>query len=105
MTLNNVNAVIVNNSTVGLEAIAHNKAVLTLGNSYYDESNICLKMYEKKMLKNLLVEVLSYQPDKVKVINFLYYFFTEQVVEGYITDSKLIAASNVLKKISLNYKN
>lgn len=105
VTLNNVNAVIVNNSTVGLEAIAHNKAVLTLGNSYYDESNICLKMYEKKMLKNLLVEVLSYQPDKVKVINFLYYFFTEQVVEGYITDSKLIAASNVLKKISLNYKN
>ena len=102
--LNAADAVIVNNSTVGLEAISHNKNVLVLANSYYDDSEICLKMNNRNELKELLKEVLNYQPDQNKIIDFLHQFFTKQVVEGFITDKKLIAADTVFQRIFEYYK-
>jgi len=97
--LNWTHAVIVNNSTVGLEAITKRKAVLVLGDAYYDSSNLCLKLKNKKELKDLLIDVLSYTPNKNIVTNFLHEFFTKQVVEGYITDKKLIAAESIYNRI------
>ena len=103
--LDSVNAVIVNNSTVGLEAISRKKNVLVLANSYYDSSDICLKMNDKNELRKLLKELLFYQPDNKKITDFLYYFFSKQVVEGFITDKEAIASDAIFTRIFKHYKN
>lgn len=97
--LNKVHAVIVNNSTVGLEAITKLKSVLVLGDAYYDNSEICLKLNFKADLKKLLLDVLNYKPNENMVIDFLHEFFEKQVVEGFITDKKLIATERIYNRI------
>lgn len=96
------NAVIVNNSTMGLEAISKNKSVLALGNSYYDSSEICLKMHHKNELKNQLIDVLSFRPDENRIIDFMFQFIEKQVVDGFVTDQKLIAADAIYQQIFNN---
>lgn len=103
--LNISNAVIVNNSTVGLEAISKFKSVLVLADAYYDESGICLKLRNTSELRSLLQELLTFCPDKNKIIDFLDYFITEQVVEGYVTDRNSTVFSSISNRISNHLKN
>lgn len=97
--LTKVDVVVVNNSTVGLEAIAQQKSVVVLANAYYDSSEICLKLTQREELPTLLQKALNFQPDEHQVTDFLYHFFTKQVVEGFITDKNLKAAKGVYQYI------
>lgn len=95
--------VIVNNSTVGLEAIVHKKTVITLANSYYDASGICLKLNKKEDLKELLKEALQYKINETKRINYLFHLFKNHLLEGYITDRNLPAAKTIANYLSKEF--
>ncbi|MDR6301202.1 capsular polysaccharide export protein, LipB/KpsS family [Mesonia maritima] len=92
--------IIVNNSTVGIEAIAQGKTVITLANSYYDSSNICLKLEKKENLKLLLQESLSYKINNQNITNFLYEFFKNCLIKGFITNKNLQAAKKIAIKLT-----
>ena len=102
-SIKKANVVVVNNSTVGLEAIVKGKSVLALGNSYYDSSEICLKLDNRKDLQHYLKKSLSYTPSQGKVYDFLFQLINQELVEGFITDKNLIAAKQITQKI-LNSK-
>ena len=101
--LSTTNVVIVNNSTVGLEAIVQNKTVVALANSYYDSSDICLKLAEKAQLNLLLKKALTYKIDKTSKVNFLYNFFKHHLIEGFITDEYLTAPKTIAEKINSKF--
>lgn len=97
------NVVIVNNSTVGLEAIVKNKTVVALANSYYDDSDVCLKLTEKEQLNLLLKKALTYKIHKASRVNFLHEFFKHHLIEGFITDEYLTAPKTIAEKINSNF--
>lgn len=96
------NAVIIVNSTVGLEAITKSKSVLVLGNSYYDSSNICKKYSEESDMQELLVEALSYTPDKSAVLDFINHLQKQSLISGFITDKGSAVAHTIANKIILD---
>ena len=51
--IDNVNVVVVNNSTVGIEALLKHKVLVVLGNTYYAFDEICLKLKNDDGLKDL----------------------------------------------------
>jgi capsular polysaccharide export protein len=91
--------IIVNNSTVGIEAISKLKTVVVLGNSYYDRKGICLKLSYKDELKYLLNSSLSFKSKEEKVISFLNYFYNYYLVNGHFRDENLEASKNIAKEI------
>lgn len=100
-----VNVVIIVNSTVGLEAITQLKSVLVLGNSYYDSSTICKKYSEESEMQELLVEALSYTPDKNAVLDFINYLQEKSLITGFITDKGTAVAQTIANKIILDLEN
>lgn len=102
--LNAADVVIVNNSTVGIEAIAMKKTVLVLGNSYYDNPEICIKYNKKDDLKKVLANALVYKPNHNNIYLFLNEFLFNYLIEGFIADKNLIAAKTISNKLkaSLN---
>lgn len=102
-SLDTARVVIVNNSTVGLEAIVKNKILVTLANAYYDSSGICLKLNNTEDLKYVLKDALFYEIDKTKRINYLFHIFKNHLVKGYITDKNLPAAKTIGKYLSKEY--
>lgn len=99
-----VDVVVVNNSTVGLEAISNHKPVVVLGNSYYDHPNLCLKLTEKENLKKILLQAKDFMPDEKDINAFLHKFLFNYLIEGYITDKDLTAAKSIAKKISQEFQ-
>ncbi|HET8838722.1 MAG TPA: hypothetical protein VFM82_06975 [Flavobacteriaceae bacterium] len=99
------NIILVNNSTVGLEAISRKKTVVVLGNSYYDHSGICLKLVDKCRLRELLEHSLEFRPDPEKINAFLYEFLFNHLIEGFITDEKQIAPKSIAQRINCYFKN
>lgn len=91
--------VIVNNSTVGVEAIALKKTVLVLGNAYYDNPKICIKYNTQDNLKALLKQTLNYVPNDKNIDVFLNEFLFNHLIEGFITDKNLIVAKTISNKL------
>ncbi len=87
--------VIVNNSTVGIEAILNYKTTVVLGNAFYDHANICLKLRTENELETLLEKALSYTPNKEEINNFKRLLFTNVLLEGYITDKDLKSSKHI----------
>jgi capsular polysaccharide export protein len=94
-TLELAKVVIVNNSTVGIEAILNYKTTVVLGNAFYDHTNICLKLRTKNELKTLLEKALTYTPNKEEINNFKHLLFTAVLLEGSITDKKLKSSKHI----------
>jgi capsular polysaccharide export protein len=92
-------AVIVNNSTVGIEAILKYKPVVVLGDSFYDHSKICLKLKNKNELGILLENAMSYKPNKQEIDNFKYLLFNTVLLKGSITDKNLISSKHIANHI------
>lgn len=97
-----VDAVIIVNSTVGLEAITKYKPVLALGNSYYDSSYICKKYSAENNMQDLLIETLNYTPNKSAVLDFINNLNKKSLLPGFITDKGTTAASLIVNKIILD---
>ena len=84
--INNCSVVVVNNSTVGLESIESGKAVVVLGNAYYDQSEFCIK-YHGEDLAGLLLAALDMPAVKIgsreKYLSFL---FNDIFIDGHFRD-------------------
>jgi capsular polysaccharide export protein len=87
--------VIVNNSTVGIEAIFNNKTVVVLGNAFYDNKDICLKLEEKKELSNILEKAIDYIPNKSKIDTFKNELHSTVLLKGAITDKSLVSSKTI----------
>lgn len=95
--------VMVNNSTVGIEALLKYKPVVVLGNSFYDNSNICLKLKNKNELGILIENALSYSPNREEIDNFKYSLFSTVLLKGSITDKNLISSKYIANHIIANH--
>jgi capsular polysaccharide export protein len=98
-SIDNADVVIVNNSTVGIEAISRLKPVVALGNSYYDNQDICLKLKNKEQLDVLLESSLTHKVKKESVNNFLYAFLYDYLIDGHFRDEKLSSAKRIVQRL------
>lgn len=90
--LDSAKVVIVNNSTVGFEAICKYKATIVLGNAFYDHSKLCLKLHHRNQLKILLEESVNYEPNKKVIDNFVENLRHNVLIDGSIKDKNLKSA-------------
>ncbi|WP_439151668.1 capsular polysaccharide export protein, LipB/KpsS family [Winogradskyella sp.] len=88
-SLKTAKVVIVNNSTVGIEALLNYKTVVVLGNAFYDDKKIVLKLKSKDELKVVLESALKYQPNKINIDNFKALLFNKVLLDGTISDKNL----------------
>ena len=91
--------IIVNNSTVGIEAISFKKTVVVLGNAYYDNPKICLKLDEKTNLGHILERSLHFSPQQEDVDAFLYHLMANHLIKGHIKDKNIVVPKMIAKKI------
>jgi len=98
-SLSSAEVVIVNNSTVGIEAIAKYIPLVVLGDSYYDSSKLCLKLLEKDDLGNLLEKALSYKPDRLDVLNFLDYLLNKYLIDGHFRNNQLVSTEQIVRMV------
>ena len=98
------NVIIINNSTVGIEALVEGKTVVVLGNSYYDNQQMCIKYNHKDELKTVLNNSLVFKPNKEYIDAYLYEFFINYLIKGYITDLNLIASKTIAKRLISYFK-
>jgi capsular polysaccharide export protein len=102
-SLNLSDVVIVNNSTVGIEAIAIKKTVIVLGNSYYDNPKLCIKYNQHDDLKKLLSHAINFKVNEENVYAFLQKFLFNYLIPGFITDNDLTATKTISNKILNEY--
>jgi len=88
-TIKKTKLVILNNSTVGIEALVFYKTVLTLGNAYYNLPGITYHLQNKEELRSLIQSALENPIKKDKIDNFLYYFLYDYLYIGHFQDDKL----------------
>ncbi|WP_115461654.1 capsular polysaccharide export protein, LipB/KpsS family [Winogradskyella aurantiaca] len=93
--------VLVNNSTVGFESICLYKTTVVLGNAFYDNNQICLKLKNQTELKKLLLNSLSYIPNKKSIDKFKDLLFNSVLIEGGISDKYLIASKIIVRDLIL----
>ena len=100
-SIDKCNVVIVNNSTVGIEAILKLKPVVILGNSYYDNDLICIKLKNKGDLKGLLKVASEKIVNENDVFSFLHYFVYIFLIDGHFRDKKISSSSGrIIEKIT-----
>jgi capsular polysaccharide export protein len=102
--LEKANVVIVNNSTIGLEAISKYKKTVVLGDAYYDSSGLCLKLKQKENLKILLEKALVYDINQKNVNNFMTEFTENHLLEGFITDKNLKSPKTIASGLMKLYR-
>ncbi|WP_299112305.1 hypothetical protein [uncultured Winogradskyella sp.] len=94
--------IIVNNSTVGIEAILNYNTVVVLGNAFYDNQDICLKLKNKKELPTLLEKALDNIPNKTKIDTFENELYNSVLLKGSITDKTLQSSKAIANHLLAN---
>ncbi len=64
-------AVVVISSTVGLEALLHGRAVLTLGQPFYSGYGVTLDVDSFREIREAVPAVLAFRPDREQTLRFL----------------------------------
>lgn len=87
---------ILNNSTVGIEALLLKKKVFTLGNSYYSNRNSGSYDFSGNIesLDDEILNALNSKLDINKVESFLYHFIFKYLFEGHYHDEDLTLDKN-----------
>jgi len=98
-SIEKADVVIVNNSTVGIEAISKLKPVVVLGDSYYDNDKICLKLKTTNALDTLLNTAINFDINEKDILCFLDAFLNNFLINGHFRDEKLIAPSLIVQRI------
>ncbi len=93
--INQAKVIIVNNSTVGIEALFSYKVTVVLGNAFYDNDQICLKLKSKVQLKAILAEALVYSVNHKHINQFKALLFDTVMLEGSITDRNLKSSKQI----------
>lgn len=101
--IHNADVVIVNNSTVGIEAIFKYKPVVVLGNAFYDHKEICLKLKNRDDLGTLIEKALTFIPNIEAINNFNRLLFTSVLLEGSITDKDLKSSKHIANHLLANH--
>ncbi len=95
-SINNADVVVVNNSTVGIEAVAKLKSIVVLGDSYYDNERICLKLKTKEDLKIVLSDAQIKKRESHEVFNYLFDFVNNYLIKGHFRDQDLAMTSEII---------
>lgn len=98
-TLENSKLIILNNSTVGIEALTYHKTILTLGKAYYNRKNVTYNLDSRKNLSELIQHALLHPIDKKDINIFLYHFIFNYLVFGHFQDNKLNNSNILISKI------
>jgi capsular polysaccharide export protein len=103
IALETAKVVVVNNSSVGIEAILNYKPVVVLGNAFYDNDRICLKLKTKEKLAQVLKNSLDFEPNKVAIDNFKNLLFNTVLLQGGITDKALSSSKQIANHLLANH--
>ncbi|OBQ55553.1 hypothetical protein JJL45_07255 [Tamlana sp. s12] len=93
------NLVVVNNSTVGIEAISLKKSVVVLGKSYYNSTKICISYTPSENLSWILEKGLEFKLDDKNRYFFLYNLKHNNLIQGTINAKHLKASKIIAKKV------
>ena len=91
--------IIVNNSTVGIEAIEQLKPTIVLGNCYYKNSEICIPLNSKNDLERVLLDAKEYKVSKNKVTEYLNFLIKKCLIKGHFRNSSLDFVDIIIKKL------
>jgi capsule polysaccharide modification protein KpsS len=94
-------AVITINSTVGIEALAHHKRVITLGDALYNIEGITSTCDQVGLLDDVLLQSLQRPIDTSRIDKFLYYLRFDYQIEGTINYPSRATAKNVVDRMLL----
>ncbi|MBU8909558.1 capsular polysaccharide export protein, LipB/KpsS family, partial [Desertibacillus haloalkaliphilus] len=89
-------AVVTINSTVGIEALAHHKRVITLGQALYNIEGIASTCESLDELDTILKKVLNKPINTARIDKFLYYLRFSYQIEGTINYPSKVTANNVV---------
>jgi capsular polysaccharide export protein len=99
LAIDKAKVIIVNNSTVGIEAILRYKTVVILGNAFYDDDKIALKLKQRHELKTVLEKALNYSPNKNYIDNFKVLLFYKVLLAGTVSDKHLTSSKSIANYI------
>jgi capsular polysaccharide export protein len=91
--------VITINSTVGLEALLYNKAVITLGDNFYNVPEIVYHINRLQDLPEAIKYALANKPDKQKIQQLLYYLYHHYFTHGSWKNYSMQSINAVANKI------
>ncbi|MFC5775833.1 hypothetical protein [Ectobacillus antri] len=97
-------AVVTINSTVGIEALAQYKRVITLGDAMYNIEGVATHT-PPHMLLSTLEHVLTLKVNKQRIQKFLYYLRFHYQVEGTINSIEDDTAKNVVHRLMTSPRN
>ncbi len=98
-------AVITINSTVGIEALAQYKRVITLGKAFYNIEGIVTHCKHHYQLDRVIEEVLQKKVNETLISQFLYYLRFHYQIEGDLISPNNKTAQIVASYIDANYSN
>lgn len=80
--IQNADAIITINSTVGIESLLQSKPVITLGQAFYNIEGITLASESQEQLVNSIIKARHWQPDPHILANFFEYLTKEYQIPG-----------------------
>ncbi|WP_296380993.1 hypothetical protein [Winogradskyella sp.] len=95
--------VVVNNSTVGIQSIFRYKTVVVVGNAFYDNEKICLKLTHKDQIKTILKQALTHQTNTTEIDSFKNVLFSTVLLNGSITDKDLKSSKHIANHLLADY--
>jgi len=94
--------IILNNSTVGLDALVYYKKIITLGNTYYNRDNIVFHLNKKKDLKELIMMAIKSKVKNEAIDIFLFNLIFNFLIHNHLIDYKYSNMEQVSAKILNN---
>lgn len=101
--LDSASVVIVNNSTVGIEAISRYKPVIVLGNAFYDNKKVCFKLNNKHELGELIKLATLNEPNIIEIDRFINLLYNTVMLKGGVTDKNLTSSKTIANHLISNF--
>lgn len=94
--------VVVNNSTVGVEALKFGKTVLTLGKTYYPQ--VVYTLNKKQDLKDMICIAINNKIPRDKINKYLYVLYTEYLIKDHYKNKVYNNLDLLANKIHINIR-
>jgi capsular polysaccharide export protein len=80
--IENADAIITINSTVGIEALLYGKKVISLGEAFYTLPNLCLTADNSENLEAAISKLVQFEPDEQLRRNFFAWLEEHYLIRG-----------------------